>query len=323
MANAIDKSALEGAAQQYRRELLTLATTDLEVLPHMTLAAGIKDEYKITQLKFNSLLKPYTSTWTATQKGVLTPRTLKVRLGNVELEEEPLTYRNEWLGMLLQQGVNAKDHPFEREFLMEVAKKAKEDINNSLVFYGEHNASGTAAADVNDGFFKIIDDAITAGDISVANGNLISTGAITSSNAVDKLKEMYRGINKAYRRVPVKMYMSWETYDKYVDDYQNSVGAVVYNASFDKRFLEGSNGLCEMVPLTAMGSTQRVIIAPQSNMFVGVDLASDQERVGVWDANSPYKIGFFMLFAFGVQIGSLDAIWVNDQNEDSASASAS
>ena len=313
MPDSINITALAAYAEQYKAQLITKAMTGTEdIQKHFNLIPGITDKYIMTNLQMKKILKPYRKSWDPdSDKGKLIPRTLRVELGQVELEEEPQAYRKTYLGTLLK-GAQDTRIPFEQYLLEAVMKQIASDINTDLLFYGDRDANGTLPGDVNDGFFTIIADEKAAGNISTALGNQINIGAVTSSNAVAQMKKFYRGVNKAYWGVPVKMYMSWDIYNKYVDDYQASVGSVPYNTEFKKTFLEGSANLCELVPLTSMGDAQMVIIAPQENMAVGVDLASDQEKIIVRQGNNPKTIQIYSAMAWGAQIASLRAFWCTD-----------
>ena len=308
--SAVNITAIQQYAETHKMELLTLATTDArEIFEHFTVIPGIKDKHTLTTLEMKKLLKPYKKDWAAdANKADLVPRTLRVEVGQVELEEEPMKYRKTYLAKLMQGGVNPTDHPFEKELLEAIARQTNADINDDLIFNGVRNEAGLNPADVNDGFFKIIEDEIAAAKLVP-----IATGVIDSTNAVAKLKAMYRAIPAGYRRRPVKMYMSHDTYDAYCDNYQAAHGNLPYNDKFEKIFLEGSAQKCELVPLSAVGTSPRVVIAPKENMCIGIDLESDQEEVSITQGINPKVIGIFLALAFGVQIASLKAIWVNDQ----------
>ena len=312
--SAIDLSLIENFCKEYRQELLKLAVfgkmpdgrlNPRSTMAHVTVMPGIKDIEQLTTLQFKKLLKPYRKNWDPqADKGQLKPRDLRVRLGQVELEEEPAQYRTTFKGKVMTDGVDLTEHPFEQDFVEGVVAQVGEDIELDLIWNGVHDPAGNDPADVNDGFLKIIADEITATNISVANGNQFNSGAITAGNALDQLKAMYRSMKKAYRSIPVNAYMSYDVYDKYVDDYQATVGPIVYNTQFEQIYLEGSNRLCMLTPVAGLGDSQRVIITPRTNMFVGVDLESDREKVIVRQGNNPKMLPFFVSLACGVHIGS-------------------
>lgn len=308
--SAVNITALQQYCEEHKSELLMLAVTSTqEMMQHFNVIPGIKDKYVLTTLEMKKLLKPYAKDWNATDdKADLVPRTLRVEVGQVELEEEPMKYRKTYLGKLMKTGVNPDDHPFEKDFLEAISRQVSADINDDLVMFGERDAAGTDPADVNDGFLTIV-----AAEITALNLTPITTGAIDSTNGVGKLKTMYRAIPKGYRRRTVNMYVSYETYDAYCDNYQSINNALPYNTKYEQIFLEGSGGKCALVPLSSMGDSGRVIISPMENMCIGVDLESDQEDVTITQGINPKVIGYFLALAFGVQIASLKAIWVNEQ----------
>lgn len=319
----VDISALDAYGKQHKAEILGVATMPDEVTSHMTLIPGIKDKYEVNTLTFSKLVKPYVKDWSPSQKGGIEPRVLRVEVGQVELEEEPNQYRKTWMGQLMQQGVNESDHPFEAAFNMEIAKKVKEDIALDLVWRGIRNASGTTPSDLNNGFFKLIDDAIAASTLTVANGHVIETGALTEANIIDKLRLMWKSLPAAYRRQPVKMFLSHTNYYKYIEAYQAEHGALPYNTSVNKQYLDVSGNMCELVPQAGFGETDRIVVGPQSNFLYGVDLVSDQENITVFNPGNPKTVGYYLSFAIGFQFATENAIWVNDQTESSSSSSAS
>jgi len=325
--NATDITALQQYAEKFSKGLLKIAVTDNEVFRKLDVVAGVKDKFTMTTLRFQRLLRPYKRDWDpATDKAKLTPRTLRVEIGEIMLEEEPLAYRKSYLGHIMKKGVNPADHPFEKDFLEGISRQAAADFNDITAFFGVRNAEGTGPADVNDGFFTIIDAEITADNISVAKKNMINTGDIDSTNAVAKLKAFYRAacaINPALRGKKITLKMSHEIMDAYNDNYQSLNGSLPYNKEFEKTFLEGSSKNCTLEPLTGMGTTKRIILTVDWNMSIGTDLESDQESVSITKGINPKVVGFYLAAAYGVQIWTLyDVFFTNEPGVDSSSSSS-
>lgn len=321
---ATDISLIQQYTETFKKELLAVALLGSEELrQHFTLISGIKDKYTVHSLQFKKLLKPYKQAWDPqANKAQLIPRTLRVELAQVELEEEPLAYRKTYLGAMMQRGVDPLDHPFERYFLDGIMKKIADDICLDVAFNGVRDANGTDPADVVDGLYKIVDDAITANQITTAKGNLITTGTIDNTNAVDKLKAFYRAIPKAYQRVMTKLYVPYEVAEAYNDHYQAINGSLPYNTEFEKVYLEGSNGRCEIVKMAGMTDTNRIFLTQQENILYGVDLESDQERVEITQGINPKIVGFFSCFALGFQIAVIESFFTNEATVASGSASS-
>ncbi len=327
-ANTVDITKLQQYAEKFKPGLIKIAVTGNEVFDKLDVIPGVTDKFTMTTLRFQNLLRPYKRDWDpATDKANLTPRTGRVEIGEIMLEEEPLVYRKTYMGHILKKGVNPKDHPFEKDFLEGISKQAAEDFNNITAFWGVRNASGTGPIDVNDGFFTIIDTEISEGNISVEKKNMILTGDIDSTNAVDKLKAFYRAacrINTALRGKDIKLRISHDIMDAYNDNYQDKHGNLPYNKEFEKTFLEGSAKKCTLEPLTGMGSTKRIILTVDWNMSILTDLVSDKENVSVTTGINPKVVGFYLAAAYGVQFWTLnDVFFTNEAEVDDSSSSAS
>ena len=325
MPDAVDISLIQQYTEDFKEELLGVALlTSKELTDNFTLVTGIKDKFTVTSLQFQKLLKPYAKAWNpASNKAQLIPRTLRVELAQVELEEEPLAYRKTYLGAMMQRGVNPNDHPFERYFLDGIMKKISDDICLDVAFNGVRDASGTDPQDVVDGFYKILDDAITANEISTAKGNLIPTGTIDDTNAVDKLKAFYRAIPKAYQMVMTNLYVPYDVYEAYCDHYQAINGALPYNNTFDHVYLEGSQGRCKLTRMAGMTDPNRIFLTQKENAYYGVDLEGDQDRIEITKGINPKVLGFFSCFALGFQFAVIESVFTNEASSSGSASSGS
>lgn len=331
--SAVDFSRIQQYAEQHQRELINLAVMNSEIFEKMDVVASVTDKYTMTELEFEKIFKPYAKAWLPDEnKAKLVPRTGRVEIGQVELEEEPLAYRRSYLGSLLKnKGVNPDDHPFEKEFLEGIVKRVSNDINDDLAMWGNidlrsdgNPVIAKSVKAINDGFMTIIDREITLTNISEAKGNLIPTGDINKTNALAKLKTFYRTActkMPSIRSQVIKLYCSYDILDAYEDNYQATVGPVVYNSSFEKGFLEGSARKCIIEPLSALGTSKRIMLGPEKNFKVLVDQVSDQEKITVFNPGNPKTMGFFLAAAIGFQFMSLNALWTNEAAVDDASGS--
>jgi len=327
--NAVDFSALQQYTEKFKDELIKIAVTENEIFQKLDVITGVKDKYTVNQLRFQRLLRPYVRDWDpAKGKANIKPRTGRVELGEVMLEEEPLSYRKSYLGKVLKEGINPDDHPFEKEFTEGIAEQVASDFNDVTAFFGVHNSAGSGPEDVNDGIFTIIDEEVSEGNISEAKKNLITTGDITSANAVDKLKAFYRTAcrnNPALRNKEIVLFLSHDVMDAYNDHYQFKNNALPYNQEFEKTFLEGSGKKCILEPLTGMANSKRIILTPRWNMSVLTDLESDAEDVKITKGINPKVIGFWLAANYGVQIWVLEEIFFTNEAsvDDSESISES
>jgi len=187
-----------------------------------------------------------------------------------------------------------------------LAKKISKKLNDVL-WSAVRNSAGNGTADLFDGF-----DTITTADmagatpkISVAKGNLkVLTAAITDSNCVDQLKEIYRSATDELQGEKTKMFVTKTIYNAYNDDYQASHGALPYNTAFKKTFLEGSDDNCELVALPNKKNSPYIHLTTKGNMLVGVDQQSDTETITV-EKHAAFVLQFVMAMFFGVQFESV------------------
>ena len=330
---AVDISKIDQYAKKYQRKLIQLAVGFNELTQNCSVLAGVKDKEVMTELEFKSLIKPYADKWNPDEdKALLIPRTVEVEVGQVELEENPIKYRKTYLGQIMKTGVNPNDHPFEKDFLEGIVKRINNDIVFVAAFYGNKalRQSGTteqkkSVISVNDGFFTILNKEITEGNVSEVKKNLIPTGVIDKTNAVEKLKSFYRTAanhQPAVRSKPTRLYCSYDIYDAYCDNYQATNEALPYNQKFEHVVLEGSAGLCTLTPMSGMRNSKRIILTEEWNMKYAVDTLSDQEKIEVWKPN-PKVMGFLSLMAFGFQFVTLNALWTNEKELDEESGSPS
>ncbi len=307
--SSIDLSKLATTLGDYCRtnkeNLLQSILVENKSFEHMTPLAGIKDEEPILDIDMGNLIKPYAKAWTPSANAIdPTPRIMKVRTMKVEIELEPLKYEKTYLGHFLREGTNVENLPFERFLMDKIAQKAKEQIETAAIFKGVYNAVGTAPADTMDGLNKIVADEITATNIAPT-----VTGVITSSTAVAQLESLFDVVPEEWRETDFKMFVSPEIKQWYNRDYRTKFGAVSHNQEFDKKYIEGTR--CEIVGMPGLAGSQRIHLVPMWNIFWGTDLVSDMGTVSV--ERNHWTLDVMMAFKVGVQIGSLQYYWCNDQ----------
>jgi len=209
--------------------------------------------------------------------------------------------RKSLYGSAITKGEALKNVEINQAVLTLMIRKISGGLNKSI-FNAVRNSSGITTATLFNGLDTITAADITAAKIAVAKKNLFEfADAITSVNAVELLKQYYRAASDELKDEKVKMIVPRTIYDAYVDDYQNTVSGVVYNTSFEKRFLEGSDNNCELVPLVGKKDAPYIQITPKSNMLVGVNQAGEEENIEVRRGDNPFKLQFITTMFFGTQ----------------------
>lgn len=307
MANSIDLTAegLSTTAHKYRGELLQLPLLAIQdTLKHMNIRTGVRYKETVGTLTGDAQLGPYSDTRVDSSDLTVDARTLETFLGSVVKKFKPNDiYKSLW-GSSITKGEGLKNVDIARQVLSFISAQIGKNLGDCL-FTAVRKESGSLSKDLFNGFDTICKNDETSGLLSSAKGNLLSgSEAISSSNAVDVLKGLYRAASPELQSQPTKLFMSYDAYNAYVDDYQSTVGSVPYNQQFDKTYLEGSRNMCELVPLACKKDSAYFQLTTQSNMLVGCDQMSDLEQVEV-EKHAPFVLDFIATMFFGVQFESV------------------
>ena len=233
-------------------------------------------------------------------------RTLETYLGSVITDFDPNEVIQSVYGDLVIQGEPITRKGIVKAVLSSMMISMSENLNLAL-FTAVRNDAGTETKDLFNGFDTIAKNEITAGNISVANQNLYEfSDPIDKTNAVEQLKAYYRAGRDELKGVPTQMLVSFYVSEAYDDDYQATVGAAPYNKSFEKRFLEGSNGLCEIVPLTSKANSDVIQLTQKKTLIAGTGNGNDLESVEV-DRFAPFQVTLSSAIIFGTQYESISA----------------
>lgn len=161
-----------------------------------------------------------------------------------------------------------------------------------------------------DGPAKIIADEITA-----ANLTAITTGALSSSNAMDKIELMYAAMTEAHRNKGGIVRLSWDNYRNYVKHERSVFGNTATPDSADgRKFIEGSGKKWEIKPASWMAGSGRVIFdVDGNNLRAGTNLVGDRPpSIGkIVPTVHGYLTSAKMLLGF--QVADLECLYVNDQ----------
>ena len=301
--NDFDKSATT-----YRKQILILPIIGLQSsLQHMTLRPGIRHVERVGSGEVDVELRPYVPDQRQDANLQIIYRELETFFGSVNADFEPNSSISTVLGHLASQGMGdaLKNVDLAKLVLALQAKQIGKKLNACL-FSAVRNSSGTTTSALFNGFDTITAAEVTAGNLTTAKNNYaVGSTVISASNAETILKEYYRSCDDELRDQPTKMFISRAIYDAYCDSYQTNHGALPYNTQFKKTTLEGSDGMCELVPLVGKKNSEYIHITPKSNMLIGVDQMGDVERVNV-NKYAPDTLTFEMRMFFGAQFETID-----------------
>ena len=297
----ITPEELAKSAVQYRSQLLKMPVIAAqETLKHMTPRPGTRGRVVLGELGGDLEIGPYNPSREDTDDLSVKGRTLETFLGSVIKKFDPNQVWPTIYGSLTTQGEALKNVNVTREVLSFLAAQIGKNLGMSI-WNAKRNDQGTKTKDLFNGLDTIAAEEITAGNISVAKKNLfVFSDPISSDSAVDLLKAFYRSAVPELRGQKVKMYMTQDILDAYMDDYQQTVGAAPYNTRFEKLVLEGSNGLCEFVPLVSKTGSPYITLAPQGNVFYGYGDGLADEKLAV-EKHHALLLDFVATMYFGTQ----------------------
>lgn len=307
MASAFDIAKIQNYAVKNVNKIIGLTTLGLRAADDITVYQNIKEKTGLTTLKVGNLGQPYSLPFTPKANALsFGYRTIDPKMGKVDLEYDALSFYNTWLVQLTKPGVNESDLPYEKFFWEQIALALASEINQQSVYAGVRNTSGTTTADIADGFGKVFTDAISAGEIS----NVVATGTIDSSNAVSKFGIMCKALTPALREMPMNLYVPYNKYDAYCENYRDLHGNLPYNQQYEKFRVDGFSNV-KIVPASWMNNVNRVILTKKENLIMGTDSLSDLNKIETVKQVRVLQIA--MHFTVGYNFADEDVLYINDQ----------
>lgn len=305
---------LQKTARTYCSQLITMPTKGLaQSLKFMTLRPGIRVSETVGELLGNAELGPYDENRVGDGGVKITPRTLQVFLGNVDIKFSPNSVYSTIWGANATNGEALKNVPITLQVLQLLALKLGKNLNLHL-FDAVRNDEGKGSKDLFNGFDTIAKTEMTGNKLSSDLGNLIkvsdilgSGASISDDNAVDfaqaiceSADEELIGEEKLYLYVPQAFV------NLYNRNYLKKFGNVPYNTGYNHNTIEGFDNV-EMVPLINKKNAPFFQLTTRNNMLVGVNEAnnSDEEKISV-EKYHPWKLDFIATKFFGCQFESIN-----------------
>ena len=301
----ITDSELQKSAVTYRKELLIMPViAAMDTLQHMTARPGVAGREVLGQLSGGIELGPYDPQRKDDDGLYITPRTLETYLGSVVKRFDMNSVAKTVYGALTTQGDGLASLDLVRQVLNYLAMQLGRNLN-LCIFSAKRNDSGTLTKDLFDGFDTITQKEIDGGSIATGKGNFIELGeAITESNAVDTLMKIYEQADDTLQGVPTKMFVPFNVYRAYNKDYMASFGNVIYNTEYKKTYLEGTDNLCEIVPLVSKKGSPFIHLTTKGNMVYGYGDGLADEKIAV-EKYHEFLLSFVATMFFGCQFETI------------------
>ena len=308
MPNAINISdaELQKSAVTYRKDLLVMPVIAAEAtLQHMTPRPGVAGREVLGQLSGGIELGPYDPKRYDDEGLDIKPRTLETFLGSVIKRFDLNSVAKTVYGSLTTQGEALTSLDLARQVLNYLSMQLGRNLNLHI-WSAKRNETGTKTKDLFDGFDTITQKEIAAGTIDTTEGNFMQLSqAIDESNATDILMSIYESADDILQGVPTKMFVPVSVYRAYNKDYLASFGNVVYNTQFKKTYLEGTDNLCELVPLVSKKGSPYIHLTTKSNMIYGYGDGLDSEKIAI-EKHHEFLLSFVATMFFGCQFEAIN-----------------
>ena len=308
MAYAINISDadLKKSAVTYRKELLVMPViAAMATLQHMPPRPGVAGREVLGQLSGGIELGPYDPNRYDDDGLDIKPRKLETYLGSVIKRFDLNSVAKTVYGSLTTQGDALASLDLAQQVLYYLSMQLGRNLNLHI-WDAKRNESGKKTVDLFDGFDTITQKEIAAGTIDTTEGNFIQLSqAIDESNATDILMSIYENADDTLQGVPTKMFVPFSVYRAYNKDYLASFGNVVYNTEFKKTYLEGTDNLCEIVPLVGKKGSQFIHLTTKSNMIYGYGDALDSEKIAI-EKHHEFLLSFVATMFFGCQFEAIN-----------------
>ena len=308
MAYAINISdaELQKSAVTYRKELLMMPVIAAEAtLQHMPPRPGVAGREVLGQLSGGIELGPYDPQRYDDEGLDIKPRTLETYLGSVIKRFDLNSVAKTVYGSLTTQGEALTALDLARQVLNYLSMQLGRNLNLHI-WNAKRNDTGDKTADLFDGFDTITQKEIAAGTIDTTEGNFMQLSqAIDESNATDILMSIYESADDILQGVPTKMFVPVSVYRAYNKDYLASFGNVVYNTQFKKTYLEGTDNLCELVPLVSKKGSPYIHLTTKSNMIYGYGDGLDSEKIAI-EKHHEFLLSFVATMFFGCQFEAIN-----------------
>lgn len=298
---------LSKSALKFRKEILMMPVMSMREnwLPYVSLRPGIRYAEQVGQMSGSAEIGPYSEDYIDDSDVKIVPRTLYTYFGSLQKKFSPNSVYQSIYGSAITKGEALKTTDITRQVLNYLSMKVGESLFDHQ-WDAVRNDEGHKTVDLFDGYDTITKKEITAGNISVANGNMVNVNpsTIDATNAVDTLKAIYRAADPHLRKAKTNMFVTPSIFDAYCDDYKQTTGAIAYNTQFKQTFVEGSENRCSIIPVTNKAGSAYIHLTTKQNMLAGCNQEGDEEEVSV-EKYEAFRLLFVMTMFWGVEFESI------------------
>jgi len=292
-------ASLTAYVDQERLPLITKAVFSARSAALFTKQVGIKSVAALNLMDTDAAIASGADCgWTSSGTTTFSQRNITV--GRMKVQEElcPRALEQYWMQSQLTAGSNYEGVPFEQAFAEQKVARIAEALETAI---WQGNA-----------FFSGINQILNAASGSVVSGNTAAVSSITTSNVISIFDTIYNRIPQAIlTKNDLVMFCGWDTFRTLVGGLKSS-SAVLYNQvdlagmAAGEMVYPGTN--IKVIAVPGLLTTNRIVCTYLGNLFVGVDLLSDEDNISVWHSKDNDSIRVQASFRLGVQTAYPDLI---------------
>ena len=292
-------ASLTAYVDQERLPLITKAVFSARSAALFTKQVGIKSVAALNLMDTDAAIASGADCgWTSSGTTTFSQRNITV--GRMKVQEElcPRALEQYWMQSQLTAGSNYEGVPFEQAFAEQKVARIAEALETAI---WQGNA-----------FFSGINQLLNAASGSVVSGNTAAVSSITTSNVISVFDTIYNRIPQAIlTKNDLVMFCGWDTF-RTLNGGLKASSAVLYNQvdlagmAAGEMVYPGTN--IKVIAVPGLLSTNRIVCTYLGNLFVGVDLLSDEDNISVWHSKDNDSIRVQASFKLGVQTAYPDLI---------------
>jgi hypothetical protein len=205
-----------------------------------------------------------------------------------------------YLQKSMRPGSYNEEIPFEGIFAEEKAEQLQA-IFEDILWKGDTD-TGVGNLALCDGWFKLFDEVISGDTV---NGNTGSYTAITAANIIDIVDDMVAVIATDVINVAdLHLFVGYDFYRTYSKALRDAnlfhyTGAENQGQDFSQ-MIPGSN--IRIIAVRGINGTNRAVLTPASNLYVGTDLLNDYENFQIFYSADQDEVRFRSKFKLGVEV---------------------
>ncbi|GAA4327488.1 hypothetical protein GCM10023149_30910 [Mucilaginibacter gynuensis] len=290
-----DLSALTTAFVKFGGKILRKHVNELELGDGVTIYRGVKVPVAMTKLSAKGNPRPYRENDDTTGNGAkFTDRTLTVYQSKWDFDVDPEQFRNKYLN-------DVTGAPFYQYILDQVGTEYMAAINDSVLFNGVYNATGTTAAAIANGWNTLFKALVTATTLVPK-----VVGAITGANAVTKVETFASAQPAWWRKKGFVIKCSYATFDAYKTHYRTLNGFGFQPRANGEYYLDGFKDV-RLQPVSWIPNDGLLGVVYDALAF-----GTDGDRIQVAASTRRNIIEVRLMMPVGLEIEDIDCISVSD-----------